>query len=740
MTAQKRVLPAEAYPLDNAAVSDFAGERALDLKSLLRVLKVRRRIVLGTFVAVLALTAIVLFQITPLYTANALVMLEQRQTKVVNVEAVLSGLPTDPTSVENQVQILRSRSLMARVADKLHLAADPEFNVPPDNSFLKRTLRLFAPGNWSTPVPGTLTDEQKAETEKNAIIDRMLDAVDVTVQGRSTAIQLRVTSRDPAKAARLANAIAAAYVEDQLNAKFEATQAATKWLADRLEELGRQAQAAESAVQQYKAEYHLTENAAGDSVTGQQLGQLNGQLVVARSDLAEQEAKYARVSEMRNSGRAADVSQVVASPLITTLRAQEAELLRQEAELSSKYGPRHPQMLDIQSQKRNLEGKIAEEVQRVVETVGNDVAVARARVRSLQGSLDQLTNASATESKAKVKLTELESSAASNRSLYEAFLSRFKETQSQQDIQTPDARVISQADVPERPSYPSKALVLGFAAPGGLFLGFLLAMAAEKLEGGFRTTAEVERILELPVLSVLPEAAGESPADRVVDKPLSAFAEAIRGLQMGLVLSNVDKRPKIVVVTSSLPDEGKTTVAVSLARLAAQSGQKVALLEGDLRRPSVLEVFGETPPRSGLVQALAGEATVEQSLTKDPRSAVRVLPAVGKVISPPDLLGSAAMARVVKELAASHDLVVIDSAPLLPVNDTKILARLADAVVFVVRWEKTPREAATNGARALTDIAAPVAGIVLARANKDRHYYYSYGAGSYDKYSKYYAE
>jgi succinoglycan biosynthesis transport protein ExoP len=334
-------------------------------------------------------------------------------------------------------------------------------------------------------------------------------------------------------------------------------------------------------------------------------------------------------------------------------------------------------------------------------------------------------------------LRELESTAQSSRSLYEAFLTRFKETQSQEDIQTPDARIISQADVPESPSFPNKTLTLGIAAPAGLFLGFLLAIFAEKLEAGFRTSAEVEQLLELPVLAVLPEAS--APAEQVVDRPMSSFAEAVRGLQMGLVLSNVDKRPKVVVVTSSLPDEGKTTVAISLARLVANTGQKVVLVEGDLRRPTVATVLGAVP-RLGLVEALSGQAPLASCLTQDPRSELRILPASGKITNPPDLLASTAMARLIKELSSSYDLVVIDSAPLLPVNDTKILARLADSVVFVVRWERTAREAVVSGARALADASAPVAGVVLARADRTRHHYYSYGHGSYNKYNAYYSE
>jgi capsular exopolysaccharide synthesis family protein len=226
----------------------------------------------------------------------------------------------------------------------------------------------------------------------------------------------------------------------------------------------------------------------------------------------------------------------------------------------------------------------------------------------------------------------------------------------------------------------------------------------------------------------------------MIDKPMSSFAEAIRGLRMGLVMSNVDVRPKVVLVTSSVPDEGKTTVAVSLARLAARSGERVIIVDGDLRRPSVAKSLSLPDDNKGLVDVLTGETVLDQCVTTDPRSSALVLTASKGATSPPDLLGSVSMKRLIEGLKSHYDLVVIDSAPLLPVNDTKVLAQIADAVVFVVRWEKTPRDAVLMGARHLMDVKAPIAGIVLSRADLERYKYYSYGYQDYYNYNKYYSD
>jgi capsular exopolysaccharide synthesis family protein len=324
--------------------------------------------------------------------------------------------------------------------------------------------------------------------------------------------------------------------------------------------------------------------------------------------------------------------------------------------------------------------------------------------------------------------------------MYETFLSRFRETQQQEDIQTPDARIISSAEVPGAPSSPNKTLALGMALPGGLFLGFLLALMAEKMDSGFRTSQQIERALGVPVLSVFPEVRNGRPADSIVDKPMSAFAEAVRGLQMGIVLSNPAKRPKVVVVTSSVPNEGKTTIAISLARLAARQGMKVALVDGDLRNPGIGAEIGKLPAAFGLIQFLTGEKPLEQCLAPDPRSSALVLPVIGKAKSAPDLLGSIAMENLIRALSASHDLVVIDTAPLLPVNDSKILAGLASCVVMVVRWEDTPRDAVLGAVRSLNEVRTPLAGVVLARADRKRHNYYNFGYRAGRSYNKYYTE
>ncbi len=734
-------------PLDQGVEGGDTENGGINLAVVLRLFRMRYRLILGTALAVVAIAAVMVFRMTPIYDASAFVMLGGQHNKMMGIDAVLSGLPTDSTSIENQIQILHSRELMGRVVKQLHLDR-PSAEPPATPSLFSQIRAAINPLHWfSHPQKVVLTPaEQKLEL-REAAIQHLLDSETVNEVGGSTAMQINVASPIPEMAARLANAIAEQYVQDQLEAKFAATNKTAKWLSSRLQQLSQQMESDDEAVEAYKARHGINDTPNGGSVIGQQLAQINAQLITARSQMAEAQAKYSRVKQLQASGHAEDIGQVFQSGMISTLREQEANLMRERAQLATVYGPRHPKMIDINSQIKSIKQKIREEVKRVVETVANDVDVAQAQVNSLQSSLDSLEHQTQSQSQAMVKLSALQARANSAHQLYQAFLGKFKETQGTKSMETPDARIISRAVVPTTPSAPAKGHDLELAMIGGIVLGLGFAVIAERLDFGFRRAAQVERALGVPVIGILPELkrstkakAKTNVADLVIDKPLSAFAEAVRGVHMGVALSKGATKPKLLLVTSSIPDEGKSTVALSIARSAARGGQRVLLVDADLRNPSLAEAIGFGPIEQGLVEVVALGADIAQCIRKDPKSSVLVLPATSIKSNPHDVLGSRRLERLLEAFKQQFDLVVIDSAPLLPVMDTKLIAPLMDAVLFVVRWEKTPREAVVGAAQILAGVKAHVAGVALTRADIDRYRNYSYGYQRYDRYSKYYGE
>jgi polysaccharide biosynthesis transport protein len=745
----------------DAVVPAVVEDREIDLRSILGMLRRRKSVIFGTVAAVLLVTLLVLIQLTPRYTSSAELMLNTRQQNVVDIETVVSGLDVDPgsfqTGVQSEINIINSRSLARRVVEKLGLMQDPEFNSslrqPSALDYINPLYWAESAARWAMTALGLGAEEEPAnqdpptaEEEENAamsaVISSFLGHLNVSNDRRSYSIFVNFTSEDPEKAAVIANAVADQYLVDQLEAKFEATRRATSWLNERLADLREKVKESETALQEYREKANLIDN-QGQTVSAQQLSELNSQLILARTERAQAEARLRRVRELVKTGGVESSPDVLASPLIQRLREQEADLQRQQAELSGRYGERHPTMINLKAEVRDLRSKIDAEVNKIVLSLANEVEVARARESTLASNLASIQQNVGELSKASVRLNELQREADANRALFETFLARFKETSNQDQIIQPDARIISGAETPLAPSFPRKKVILALALGISLFLGVFLALLIERLDNGFRSAEQVERLTGVPGLGMIPavRASRKSPPqDYLLQKPTSAYAEAIQSVRTALHFSNVDHPPKVILVTSALPEEGKTTFAVSLARLAARSGLKVVLVDADMRRPKVARLLG-LESDAGLRELLAGDALIPGVLHKDEPSGMHIIPSQPDTPGPQDLLGSRRMRDLVRQMSSLYDLVVIDSPPIMAVSDAIVLSGLADATLMMVRWETTPREVTISAVRQLRQSGGRIAGAVLTRVNMRKHARFSYGDSGYyyDKYKGYYA-
>ena len=724
----------------------------LDLVRLFRTLRRRLSVILSVVVALTALATVAVFQLTPRYTASTQVMIDPQKKNLVNFDEVMSGLGGDSAAIDTEVEIIRSRATARRVVEKLALTDDPDFNpkLRPASSSL---VDVVNPVHWVSSLfssSGAKPTDDK-EMEIDAAIDAVVAGEDVNRRALTYVIDISYTSPNPAKAAQIADAIADAYIVSQLETKFDATKQANDWLSGRLDELRRQLEASERAVELYKSQNNIVSTQSG-TLTEQQLSELNAQLILARADRAEKHAKYDRARQIIQSGGSIEsVGDVMQSSVIGDLRKQEAELARKQGDLSAKYGPRHPSILNLESERRDLEVQVQSEVKRIVASLSNDALVADTRVNALQKSLDDLQQRSGQSNQASVRLNELEREAAANRTLYESFLGRFKETTQQQDLQSSDARVVARAALPLVPSFPKKALFIEIAFAVSILLGVSLAFLLDHLDNGVQTSQQLETVLKLPHLATVPKTPREKgpdgkplkPQDYVIQKPLSGFSEALRGLRTALALSNVDKPPRIILFTSALPDEGKTTTAVSFSRAAAYAGIRTLLIDCDLRHPSAHRAMGWEPAENGLVECLASRAKLEDVVRRDEDTGLDVLPVASGAANPPDLLSSAQMRRLLDQAADIYDLVIMDSAPVLPVADTRVLALQADKTVFIVKWETTPRDAAASAIKELRSYNVDLAGAVLAQVDTAKLAKYGYGASDgyyYGKYRHYYAD
>ncbi len=729
------------------------AQDGFDLRHFLNVLGRRRGIVFGCTALLTVLATIVVFQLTPRYLAEAEIMLNTRQTRIVDVQAVVSGLQSDASVVRTEVEVLQSPALAAKVAQKLDLVSNKLFNprlatptvwqrMNPVPALLQRLDDTFGLSDAASPAS---PDEQK-RTEFDAAVTALMKNLTIFNDGRSYIIKIGFDSPDPDLAASVANTYANLYLLEQLEAKFAATRRATEWLNEHLGDLQQKLQASDRAVQLYRDEHGLTQSplkagAGTGTVALQQLSELNSQLIIATADHAEKEANLRQIQDMLKGPAGADAaSQVLASPTIQALKEQQSKLRQQEAELASKYRPAHPAMINIRAQIADLNRKVSEEINNIVRGITNEVNAARTRENTMREQLRLLEQTTARQNTAEVGLRELERQAEANRVLYETFLNRFKQTSSQQDIQEADARLVSQAEVPALPSFPKPTLLIGISLFLSMIIGGIVAFTAETLDNGFRSSEQIERIAGIPFLGLVPGMkSGMRPHDLVLRKPVSNYAEAIRSVRTALRFSNVDSPPKVVLVTSSVPQEGKSTFAISLARSVARSGGRALIIDCDLRHPTVGHTLGQSDD-ADLLEYFRDDTDLSQLVKVDAESTLHYIPTRGGTANPQDLLGSQHMRNFLLAARERYDLVVLDAPPVLAVTDALVLSHLVDATLFMIRWERTPRPVALGALGVLQTQGRHLAGAVLTRVNIRKHAKYGFGDHGYyyGRYGNYY--
>ncbi|WP_404379139.1 GumC family protein [Caenispirillum salinarum] len=724
-----------APPPPGLAAADHPHAQADRLRRQLTVPWRRRGTIAAVTLLGVVLAGLVMVLVTPLYSATALVLVAAPQSRVVEMDAVMAGTPADAATVFTEAEVLRAPALLHRVAEAEGVYADPEFNAALKPAGLVSLALGMLPAEWRAVVLGRApVEDPRSPAARADALEEFRDAVSVAPVHRSRVLRVTVESERPETAARLANALARAYLTAQLEAKFDATRKATEWLDTRLADLRAEVRAAETAVADFRTAQGLTETAEAP-LTAQQMGEVSSQLILAESRRSEAEA---RLAAARRLAGGEGVPEVLNSPLVQRLKEQEASVLRTVSELTTRYGEKHPRMIDARAQLDEVRAKIAAEVGAIVAGLESEMRVARAREASLRNSLSRLEGRDAQEDTAAVTLRELEREAEASRLMYEGFLARFKETSAQESLQEPDSRVVSPAVVPVNPSHPRRLAWLGSAGVLSLMAGVALAYLREHLDRAVRTAAEAEAATGRAVLAMVPLAPGRTPADAVLDAPGDAAAEAVRSLRAQLLIRTRGAAPGVVAVTSSLPDEGKSTLALWLARTAAQAGRPAVLVDCDLRRPALARALG-LPAGPTVLDVLSGEASLEEALADDPRTGLKVLPGGRAGVTALDLAEAEATAALLADLKARFDTVVVDAPPVLAVADGRLLARRADHVLYALRWDSTPREAAAEGVRALVDAGAdPLP--VITRIDLKRHARYGYGdaASVYGRYAAYY--
>jgi succinoglycan biosynthesis transport protein ExoP len=689
--------------------------RRLELRELFAIARRQKLIIIGIAAVVLA-AALAYVVMTPRqFTAQATVLIDPKRLQVFRQDSLTVDPVFDTPVIESQLETLKSDNVIINVIKNLNLLQDPEFTGPggnPVSAVIGAIRDLFSDG-----APDT--DQRKMLRA----VGRFKDRMEAQRLGLSYALAIKFTSLSPRKSSEIANEIAEAFMLEQLESKFQVTQRAGSWLQGRIRELNEQATNAERRVLEFKAQNQIVD-ANGKMVNEQQLTELNTQLGISRTNTAEARARLDRIREVTGSAVPdASVTEALRSDVLTRLRSEYLDLVRREADWSARFGANHQQTIQLRADLRRLERVTSDELKRIEQSTQSDFEVARSREAQVQQSLADLLKNWGDTRQAQLTLKELESNATSFRSLHDTFVQRYLLAVQQQSFPISDARVISPAMAPNEPSAPRTMLILAGALIMGFGMGSSAALARELFDTRIRTAADLASVTNTECLGILPQERARPPRQlddykrqfgvsarlaahakpfNIVDarpemwtvlrKPFSIFAETARAANVAIDVARMSRKCRTVAVVSAGAGEGKTVTVTNLALSIAQSGHRVLLIDGDLRKPQLTRSL--TPDaQKGLLELLAGSAKLSDVIWQDEVTGMMVLPTVLsiKLKNTSQYLASEAMQRVLAEAEGIADYVLIDTPPTGPVADVRAFAHFIDSFIICANWSKTTR-------------------------------------------------
>jgi polysaccharide biosynthesis transport protein len=715
-------------------------EDKIDFLDYWRAISKRKWSILGLAALVAILTTLIVSNIRPLYRSTATLLIEQGKAKIVSIEEVYSQGLIQREYYQTQVEILKSEDLARKVVQKLKLASHPEYDprqAQPD--WLSRLT-------GSAPTPEQLA-ALKEEDVVRAVAARVRRDMQVQLVRNSQLVQITFISHDRELAAKVPNAAGEAFIEGDLEARMAMTQKASEWLRERMGELRTKVDSAEKALQDYRdRERILDTKGMALSGAGRQLEELTKSVVEARQKRAEAESAYALVQQVR-AGRSTasydSVPAVLKSGAVQQAKVIEADAERRLSEAAKRYGPEHPKMIQAKTEFESAKESTRKQIEITVAGLAKEYEAARASEAAVEHALAQSKADIQGINRKEFQLGVLEREVIQNRNLYDMFVNRLKETSAAGDLQTTVARVIDPANVPMGAFSPNRNQIVTIATVGTLMVAALLALLLDRLANTLNSTSEVEHRLGVPALGVLQKIKGFVKKGFVSELAFfndtqSTFAEAVRTVRTSVLMSSLDEPHKVVVITSSVPEEGKTTLSFNLACALGQV-KKVLLVDGDLRRPKIGKLVGRDSKSPGLADLVAGQAQVSQCVFFDERAGIHILSAGTVPPNPLELLSSRRFEDVITKLKEAFDVVLIDSAPLQLVSDAQVLSQFASSVIYVVKADSTPYQVAQNGLKKLRRVNALVLGVVLNQLDieKAEKYYGEYsGYKSYRGYKK----
>ncbi|NOJ47681.1 polysaccharide biosynthesis tyrosine autokinase [Bradyrhizobium archetypum] len=664
------------------------------------------------------------------YTAQADMIIDTKRITWSQSELATENRSVEDPAVESEIETTKSEKVALNVIRRLRLNEDPEF-VGAGQGLKQRILALVKLSSGPTV-------ERSDEEIMRGVLATLKANLRVTRLGRSYIEQIAYTSLSRDKAAQIANAFADAYIEDQLQAKFEATRRASIWLEQRIGELRQQASDAYKEVQDFKSKNSIIIGVEGKLASEVELDQLGVALAKARADTSQARAKLDRITRVieqrpyKEDSAIPDpvVTDALSNPVITKLRQQFLDDQNKESEWSSRYGPDHQAARNLRTQMAASRRAIWDEISRIAESYKSELQIAKTQEESIDRRMLEVFQQSGATRQSQVRLRELETAANTYRGIYETFLSRFTQSVQQQSFPSTEARVVSAASPPSLPSSPKTGLTLALAAVCGLGLGVMLAFAREQMNRQIHTRAQLEELVGSSCLAVLPTLTAKASSvgkgwkkkdvgafQQISEiEPFSETAEALRYIKVAIDLHPAGG--KVIGIVSSLPGEGKTTVAAGFAAFVARSGGRTLLIDADLRNPTMTNSLGyaDTP---GLLDMVANKATFDELVITDTKHKFDFLPSSTRIrpSNSSDILTSPAVKQMLKTARNSYDYILVDLPPILPLVDVKAAAMLFDAFVLVVEWGSTSTDEIRKAVATSPVLSERLLGTVLNKAD-----------------------
>lgn len=717
--------PASGAPAGYGGYGGMVAGDDVDVFDYLRVLHKRRWTAITAFLLVFGSVTLYTFTATPIYTATVQILIENENPNVVNFEEVYDQNKTSADYYQTQYRILQSRLLARRTLDAEGLWQHPIFAGAADSGGAFKWLSGWFGSEPASPDKPAEANESSTQSQS---IDSFLESLTVAPIRNSRLVDVTFRSSDPSLSARAANALAKQYIEQNLEFKFLATKEATDFLNARTADQRKALEQSEQALQKYREKTGAMALEDRQNIVVQRLSDLNAAVTRARTERIEKESIHNQIRAIQNDSAALDTfPAILNNSFIQQLKGQLNELQRLRAQLAEKLGARHPEMLKAQSAIETTEARINAEVQKVVQAVRNDFLAAQANERSLQASLDQQRAEAQELNRASIQYGVLQRDATSNQTMFSGLLERSRETGISGELKTSNIRVVDQAEAPSRPASPNKGMNLLLALFGGSFLGIALAFSFEYLDSRIKQPEQIKTHLGLPFLGMVPLFnPKETTGPPLIGNGMPPeFAEAFRGIRTNVLFSSADAGSKSIVVTSTGPGEGKSVVSANLAMSLAMAGQRVLLVDADMRRPKTHELFGVSL-EPGLSNVMVGDAKASETVKRTLTPNLWLMAAGKHPPNPAELLGSRRFKDFMASLAEHFDWVIIDSPPVMAVTDASVVAHSATGVVFVVGAEMTTKGSAKAALEQLDSAKAKYVGGILNRVNVRRnHYYYA---------------